>query len=90
MTSLTRALALALGLILLTGATAALAKPVPEDQRLPLDLRRTTLVVRDIDRSISLYLDALGMTVSYNDRNRRNRRNRMEEMNNERTDNPVP
>lgn len=65
MTSLTRALALALGLILLTGATAALAKPVPEDQRLPLDLRRTTLVVRDIDRSIALYRDALGMTVSY-------------------------
>lgn len=57
--------ALALGLILLGSSTAALAKPLPEDQRLPLDLRRTTLVVRDMDRSIALYRDALGMTVSY-------------------------
>ncbi len=41
------------------------AKPVPEDERLPLDLRRTTLVVRDIDRSLALYHDAIGMTISY-------------------------
>ncbi len=31
----------------------------------PLDLRRTTLVVRDIERSLALYRDALGMTVEY-------------------------
>ncbi len=31
----------------------------------PLDLRRTTLVVRDIDKSLALYRDALGMTVEY-------------------------
>ena len=31
----------------------------------PLDLRRTTLVVRDIEKSLTLYRDALGMTVEY-------------------------
>lgn len=31
----------------------------------PLDLRRTTLVVRDIETSLSFYRDALGMTVEY-------------------------
>ncbi len=54
-----------LGLALLCSSTTVLAKPLPEDQRLPLDLRRTTLVVRDIDRSLALYEDALGMTKSY-------------------------
>lgn len=33
--------------------------------RNPLDLRRTTLVVRDIENSLALYRDALGMTVEY-------------------------
>ena len=55
----------ALALTLLVTCTPVQGKPVPEDERLPLDLRRTTLVVRDIDRSIALYRDALGMTVSY-------------------------
>lgn len=54
-----------LALCLLIASTTVQAKPLPEDKRLPLDLRRTTLVVRDIDRSIALYRDALGMTVSY-------------------------
>jgi len=31
----------------------------------PLDLRRTTLVLRDIEKSLALYRDALGMTVEY-------------------------
>lgn len=46
-------------------AGAALADPVPEDQRVPIDLRRTTLVVRDIERSLEFYRDALGMAVIY-------------------------
>lgn len=33
----------------------------------PLDLRRTTLVVRDIEKSLALYRDALGMTVEYDE-----------------------
>lgn len=36
--------------------------PIAEN---PLDLRRTTLIVRDIENSLSLYRDALGMTVEY-------------------------
>jgi catechol 2,3-dioxygenase-like lactoylglutathione lyase family enzyme len=31
----------------------------------PLDLRRTTIVVRDIEKSLALYRDALGMEVEY-------------------------
>ena len=51
---------------LAVGAPApSMAKPVPEDQRVPLDLRRTTLVVRDMDTSLRFYRDALGMKVTY-------------------------
>lgn len=39
-------------------------KETPVDAN-PLDLRRTTLVVRDIEKSLALYRDALGMTVEY-------------------------
>lgn len=46
------------------GSTAS-AAPVPESERIPVDLRRTTLVVRDIDRSLPLYRDALGLKVIY-------------------------
>lgn len=46
-------------------APVAQAKPFPEDERLPLDLRRTTLVVRDLDQSLALYHDALGMRKAY-------------------------
>ena len=46
-------------------AGAAFADPVPEDQRVPIDLRRTTLVVNDIERSLEFYRDALGMAVIY-------------------------
>ncbi|MBU6212653.1 MAG: VOC family protein [Gammaproteobacteria bacterium] len=41
------------------------AAPVSEGERIPVDLRRTTLVVRDIDRSLPLYRDALGLKVIY-------------------------
>lgn len=39
--------------------------PLPPEQRGPVDVRRVTLVVRDIDRSLPLYRDALGLTVVY-------------------------
>lgn len=61
--------------ILVAGATAMLSACVsvnvseqtPEtvEARNPLDLRRTTLVVKDIETSLALYRDALGMTVEY-------------------------
>ena len=41
-------------------------KETPTDVN-PLDLRRTTLVVRDIEKSLALYRDALGMTVEYDE-----------------------
>ena len=41
----------------------ALAAPVAEEDRLPIDLRRTTLIVRNIDASLAFYRDALGMEV---------------------------
>ena len=41
------------------------AAPVPEDERLPVDLRRTTLVVADMDAALAFYRDALGMRVVY-------------------------
>ena len=44
---------------------ATYAAPVDEADRLPIDLRRTTLVVRDIDASLQFYRDALGMQVIY-------------------------
>jgi len=46
-------------------AGAAVAAPVPEDDRVPLDLRRTTLVVGDMERSLAFYRDALGLKVTY-------------------------
>lgn len=46
-------------------AIKATAAPVETDQRIPVDVRRTTLLVRDIDKSLPLYRDALGMKVVY-------------------------
>lgn len=40
---------------------------VEEPNLNPLDLRRTTLVVRDIEKSLAIYRDALGMTVEYDE-----------------------
>lgn len=34
-------------------------------ERVPIDIRRTTIIVRDIERSLKLYRDALGMKVNY-------------------------
>lgn len=53
------------GLTLCFTSAATLAAPVAEEERTPIDLRRTTLVVSDIERSLAFYRDALGMVVSY-------------------------
>lgn len=50
---------------LLMSLCQASAAPVAEDERVAIDLRRTTLIVRDIDRSLAFYRDALGMEVIY-------------------------
>jgi catechol 2,3-dioxygenase-like lactoylglutathione lyase family enzyme len=39
--------------------------PVTDRPKLPIDLRRTTLVVQDLERSLQFYRDALGMKVAY-------------------------
>ncbi len=41
------------------------AEPVPESERTAVDLRRTTLVVRDVEASLPLYRDGLGLRVIY-------------------------
>jgi catechol 2,3-dioxygenase-like lactoylglutathione lyase family enzyme len=54
-------------LLSLLAATTAFAQPqpVPEAERIPVDIRRTTFVVRDIDKSLPLYRDALGLKLIY-------------------------
>jgi len=41
------------------------AAPVAEDDRVDTDLRRTTLIVEDIENSLQFYRDALGFKVIY-------------------------
>jgi len=41
------------------------AAPVADEERIPVDVRRTTLVVKDIERSLPFWRDALGLTVVY-------------------------
>ena len=62
MTRHSMALALATSL---TFAGLAVAKPLPGRERIPVDVRRTTLIVRDVDRSLAFWRDALGLTVVY-------------------------
>ncbi len=59
------AAALVLGPSLVPGPAGA--APVPEAERIPIDIRRTTLLVRDIERSLPVYRDALGLTVIYDE-----------------------
>jgi len=51
--------------LLALASWGVLAQPVPESERIPVDVRRTTLLVRDIDKSLPLYRDALGLKVIY-------------------------
>jgi catechol 2,3-dioxygenase-like lactoylglutathione lyase family enzyme len=52
-------------LLALTVMGIAHAEPVPAYQRTPVDVRRTTLIVRDLERSLAFYRDALGLKVIY-------------------------
>ncbi len=55
-------------MIALLPALEAAGEPVPPEERIPVDIRRTTLVVRDIEQSLPLYRDALGLKVIYDQR----------------------
>jgi len=46
-------------------AGVAVAAPVAEKDRVNIDLRRTTLIVSDIENSLKFYRDALGFKVIY-------------------------
>ncbi|MGB3806941.1 MAG: VOC family protein [Erythrobacter sp.] len=35
------------------------------EQRLPTDVRRTTIIVRDIEKSLALYRDVIGLEINY-------------------------
>ena len=48
-----------------TAALTARAEPVPDAEQIPVDVRRTTLIVRDVDRSLAFYRDALGLKLVY-------------------------
>lgn len=52
-------------LLLLLVSSIPLAEPVADEERVPIDLRRTTLIVRNIDASLAFYRDALGLQVIY-------------------------
>jgi len=64
MTSRRTVTACALFVSLLAAAPAP-AQPVPDAERIPVDVRRTTLVVRDMARSLAFWRDAIGLTVVY-------------------------
>ncbi|MEM1439476.1 MAG: VOC family protein [Pseudomonadota bacterium] len=51
--------------IALAASVSACAAPVADEARIPVDVRRTTLLVNDTDKSLALYRDALGLTVIY-------------------------
>jgi catechol 2,3-dioxygenase-like lactoylglutathione lyase family enzyme len=57
----------AAGLLVLALAAPVQAAPVPDEERGPVDVRRTTLIVRDIERSLPFWRDALGLTVVYDE-----------------------
>ena len=59
-----RALA-ALALLVVVATLPAGGAPITDRPRVPIDLRRTTLVVADLERSLAFYRDALGMRVAY-------------------------
>lgn len=44
------------------------AAPVPGDTRIDVDFRRTTLFVHDLDASLALYRDAIGMEVMFDNK----------------------
>jgi len=54
-----------IALALLLHLPTVFGKPVPESERIPIDLRRTTLVVADLEASLAFYRDALGMRPIY-------------------------
>jgi catechol 2,3-dioxygenase-like lactoylglutathione lyase family enzyme len=51
--------------ILLLISCSVTAAPVPTGDRVDIDLRRTTLIVKDVENSLAFYRDSLGLEVIY-------------------------
>jgi len=54
-----------LGLALVIAATVAAPGVAPPKDHVPTDVRRLTILVRDVDASLKLYRDVLGLKVNY-------------------------
>jgi catechol 2,3-dioxygenase-like lactoylglutathione lyase family enzyme len=54
-----------LGLVLAIAASVAAPGVKPPAGHVPTDVRRLTILVRDVDASLKLYRDVLGLTVNY-------------------------
>ncbi|MGL4543918.1 MAG: VOC family protein [Polymorphobacter sp.] len=75
-TILALAAALATAVPALAAAPAVAPLPVPQsapgvgvpEARVPTDIRRLTILVRDLDNSLKLYRDVLGLKVNYDQR----------------------
>jgi len=57
--------AMVIGIWAVMSAAQLQAAPVPGNEGVDIDLRRTTLIVSDIDNSLRFYRDALGFKVIY-------------------------
>ena len=51
--------------ITVTLSASIAAKTIAKKQQIPVDIRRTTLIVNDAEQSLALYRDALGLKVIY-------------------------
>jgi catechol 2,3-dioxygenase-like lactoylglutathione lyase family enzyme len=60
--------AAALTVALVGAGSLARTEPVSAKERIPVDVRRTTLIVRDIERALAFYRDALGLKPIYDER----------------------
>ena len=47
-----------------TAVSTALAEAVPDSEHIPVDVRRTTLIVRDVDRSLASIVTHSGSSSS--------------------------
>ena len=54
-----------LGLALVIAATVAAPGVAPPKDHVPTDVRRLTILVRDVDASLKLYRDVIGLKVNY-------------------------
>ena len=62
---MSRVIVVAAVALLLGYPMTSTAQPVADNQRIPVDVRRTTLIVRDMEKSLAFWRDAIGLTMVY-------------------------